>query len=204
MEDRAVMESEIAGLEMELAELRCRGAELEQARKIAAGRRSLVERHLARSDERERYKRQRTELIGMIESLLERPISADRNNLIGSELRTELEVAERAIGKAREDVVRVQSIVGAAEQALRLLEGDQAMCPTCMRPLAHHERDSAIAAHNTHQSDAAAKVARLQEAHKTEEIRSQTIARLLAQLEALSFPSVDTDEDANILNSFCC
>ncbi len=198
MEDRAAKESEIEGLEDEVAELRRRGAELEQAREIAASRKSLVERHLARASERERYERQRAELIGVIKSLLERPISADRNDLIGFELRTELEVAERAMGEAREGVVRARSRVGAAEQALRLLDGDQAMCPTCMRPLAHHERGSAIAAHNMHQADAAAEAARLQETYKTEEIRSQKIARLLAQLETLSPPSIDADEDANI------
>ena len=198
MDDRAAMESEIAGLEMEVAELRRRGAELERTREVAAGQRSLVERHLARAGERERYERQRTELIGMIESLLERPVSADSNELIGSELRTDLEAAERAMGEAGEGVVRARSIVGAAEQALRLLDGDQAMCPTCMRPLAHHERDSAIIAHNTHQADAEAEAARLQQAHRTVEIRGQAIARLLAQLEALPLPSVDADEDAEI------
>ena len=72
------------------------------------------------------------------------------------------------------------------------------MCPTCMRPLAHYERDSAIVDHNTHQADADAEAARLQEAHRTEEIRGQAIARLLAQLEALPLPSVDADKDAEI------
>ena len=198
MDDRAAMESEIAGLETEIAELRRRGAELEQARKIAAGHKSLVERHLARAGERERYERQRAELIRMIEHLLERPVSTDSNELIGSELRTELESAEHAMGEAGEGVVRARSVVGAAEQALRLLDGDQAVCPTCMCPLAHHERDSAIAAHNTHQADAEAEAARLQETHRTEDTRRQAIGRLLVQLEALPLPSVEADEDADI------
>ena len=199
MDDRAAMESEIAGLETEVAELRRRGEELERAREVAAVQRSLVERHLALAGERERYERQRAELIRMIESLLGRPVSADSAELIGSDLRSELEAAERAIGEAGEGVVRARSVVGAAEQALRLLDGDQAMCPTCMRPLAHHERDSAIAAHNTHQAEAEAEAVRLEEARRTEEIRGQTIARLLAQLEALPLPSVNADEDAVIL-----
>ena len=49
-----------------------------------------------------------------------------------------------------------------------------------------------------HQADALAEIEYLQEGQKTQVIRSQAIARLLAQLEALSFPTVDTDEDANI------
>ena len=134
MKNRAVVENEIAELETEFAELKRRGTELKQVREIAADQRSLAERNLARADEKERSRQQRTELIGMIESLLERPISADRNDMIGSELRTELESVECAIEETREGVIRVQSIAGAAEQALRLLEGDQPMCPTCMRP----------------------------------------------------------------------
>ena len=197
MDDRASMEREIAELETEVVELRRRRAALERAREAAAGQRSIVERHLALAGERERYERQHAELIGMIESLLGRPVSADSNELLGSELRTELEASQRAMGEAGEGVVRARSIVGAAEQALRLLDGDQAMCPTCMRPLARHERDSAITAHNMHQADADAEAVRLEEAHRTEEIRGQAIARLLARLEALPLPGVDA-EDADI------
>ena len=197
MDDRAAMEREIAELETEVVELRHRRATLERAREAAAGQRSLVERHLALAGERERYERQHTELIGLIESLLGRPVSAHSDELIGSELRTELEASQRVVGEVGEGVVRARSIVGAAEQALRLLDGDRAMCPTCMRPLAHHERDSAVTAHNAHQADAKAEAVRLEEAHRTEEIRGQTIARLLARLEALSVAGVDA-EDAGI------
>ena len=161
MDDRAAMKSEIAGLETEVAELRRRGAELERAREVAAGQRSLVERHLTLAGERERHERQRAELIGMIEGLLGRPVSVESNESIGSELRAELEASERAMEESREGVVRARSVVGAAEQALRLLDGDEATCPTCMRPLTHHERASAMAAHNTYQSDAEAEAARL-------------------------------------------
>ena len=120
MDDRAAMENEIAGLEMEVAELRRRGAELERAREVAAGQRSLVERHQARAGERERYERQRSELIGMVESLLGRSVPDENNESIGSKLRTELAATERAMGEAGEGVVGARSVVGAAEQALRV------------------------------------------------------------------------------------
>ena len=197
MDDRAALENEIAVLETELAELRNRRAELERARETAAGQRTLVERHLALAGERVRYEQQRAELIGMIESLLGRPVSADSNDLIGSELRTELEASERAMGETGEGVVRARSLVAATEQALRLLDSNQAMCPTCMRPLAHHERDSAMSAHNTFQKEAEAEVVRLEEAHRTEESHAQAISRLLARLEVLPLPSVGA-EDADI------
>ena len=197
MDDRAALESEIAVLETKVAEFRRRRPELERAREAAAGQKTLVERHLALAGERERYERQRPELTGMIESLLGRPVSADSTELIDSELRTELEASERAMGETGEGVVRARSVVGAAQQALRLLDGNQAMCPTCMRPLAHHERDSAMSAHNTYQKEAVAEAVRLEEAHRMEETRAQAIFRLLAQLEALPLPSVGA-EDADI------
>lgn len=198
MEDRVSMESEIADLEKDIAELRLRGAELEQAREVAANQRRLIERHLALAGERERYERKRTELIDMIESLLGRPVLVDNNEDIGSELRTELEAAKRALGESSEGVINVRSLVSATEQALRLLDEDTAMCPTCLRPLADHERDSAIAAHNAQQVDAKAESVRLEDAHRTEEVRSQVIVRLLAQLEALPIPGGGVEENANI------
>lgn len=198
MDDRAAMESEIAELEMEVAELKRRGAELERAREVAAGQRSLIDRHLALAGERERHERRRAELIGMIDSLLGRPVSVESNESIIDQLRTELETSERAMEESGKGVVRARSIVGAAGQALRLLDRDEATCPTCMRPLAHHERALAMAAHTTQQSDAEAEVVRLDEVHTTEEIRSRTISRLLARLEALPLPRVDADEDAEI------
>ena len=191
IDDRAAIESEIAGLERDVADLRRLGSELERVREFAADQRSLVERQLTLAAEKERYERQRGELIGMIESLLERPVSGNGNELIGAELRTELKASRRSIGDVGEGVVRARSVVGAADQALCLLDGDEAMCPTCMRPLAHHERDSAIAAHHTHRTAAEAEAVRLEGARRQEETRAQAISRLLAQLEALQLPSVE-------------
>ena len=194
MEDRAALESEIARLETELDELKRRGVELERVREVAVGQRALVERHLVLAGERERYERQRSELIGMIESLFGRSVSDESNDVIGSRLRTELAAAERAIRESGDGVVSARSAFAAAQQALGLLDGDHATCPTCMRPLAQHERESAMSAHDTSQTEAEAEVARLEEAHKTEETRAQAIGRLLAQLEALPLPSVDVED----------
>ena len=198
MDDRVAKEREIGELETRAAELRSRGAALERAREVATGQRSLVERHLALSRERERYEQQRAELIGLIENLLGRPVSVESNESIGSELRAGLEASERAMDESAEGVVRARSVVGASERALLLLGGDEATCPTCMRPLADHERASAVAAHNMQQSDAEAEAVRFEEARRTEEVRSQTISRLLARLEALPLPSVAADEDAGV------
>ena len=195
MENRAVLESEIAGLEAAITHLRQRGAELEQVRDAAAAQRSLVERHLALAGQLERYERQRSRLLATIENLLGRPVAPDSKESISSELRTELEESERAIAEMTEGAVTVRSVINAAEQAVRLLDGDHAVCPTCMRPLPSHQRASAISAHRTKEADAQTEARRLEEARGARQTHAQAVSRLLAQLEALQPPSIDARVD---------
>ena len=195
MENRAVLESEIAGLEAAITHLRQRGAELEQVRDAAAAQRSLVERHLALAGQLERYEQQRSRLLATIEDLLGRPVAPDSKESISSELRTELEESERAIAEMTEGAVTVRSVINAAEQAVRLLDGDHAVCPTCMRPLPSHQRASAISAHRTKEADAQTEARRLEEARGARQTHAQAVSRLLAQLEALQPPSIDARVD---------
>ncbi len=197
IEDRAALEREISRLEAEIADLSQRGSELERVRNAAAAQRSSVERHLALADQFERYERQRSDLVAAIEGLLGRPVSPDSNELISSELRSELEMSERAAVKKTEGAITARSVVAAAEQAVRLLEDDDAICPTCMRPLSHHERNSAISAHRSQQEYAEAEAIRLEEARRVRQTHAQKVSRLLAQLEALQPPGIPI-EDANV------
>ena len=197
IENRAALESEIARLEAKIADLSQRGSELERVRDAAAAQRSLVERHLAFADQFERYERQRSHLVATIEGLLGRPVSPDSNEMIGSELRSELETSERAIVELTEGAVTARSVVSGAEQAVRFLDGDDAICPTCMRPLSHHERSSAIFAHSTQREDAEAEVRRLEEARSVKQTHAQAVSRVLAQLEALQLPGIRA-EDATV------
>ena len=197
MENRAALETEIADLEDEITQLSQRGTELERVRDAAAAQRSLVERHFALAGQFERYERQRSNLVATIEGLFDRPVSRDSNELIGSELRSELETSERAIVDTTEGVVAARSVVRAAEQAVRLLDEDDVVCPTCMRPLSHHERSGAISAHRTQQEDAAAEARRLEEARRVRQTHAQAVSRLLAQLEALQPPGIHAG-DANV------
>ena len=196
IKNRAELESEIAGLKAEITHLNHRVTELERVRDAAAAQRSLVERHLALVDQFERYEQQRSPLIAKIEGLLGRPVS-DSNELVGSELRTELETSEREIIEITEGAVTARAVVTAAEQAARLLDGDHVICPTCMRPLPHHERTSVISAHRTQQEDAEAEVVRFGEARRAAQASTQAVSRLLAQLEALQAPIIHV-EDANV------
>ena len=197
IDNRATLESEIARLEAEIIHLSHIGTELARVRDAAAAQRSLVERHLTLSVQFERYGQQRSHLIAMIERLFGRPVSPDSNESIGSELRTELEMSERAIVEITESAVTARSVVIAAEQAVRLLDGNHVICPTCIRNLPHHERISAISAHRTQKEDAEAEATRLEEARRAKQTHAQGVSRLLAQLEALQPPSIHF-EDVNV------
>ena len=192
MENRAALESEIAALEVQITHLRQRGSELERVRDAAAAQRSLVEHHLALAGQLEQYEQQHTLLMATTQELLGRTGRSDSKESIKSELSAELETSERTIAELTEGAVRARSIITAAEQAVRLLDGDKAdcpTCPTCMRPLPYEERTSAISVHRTQQTDAQAETRRFEEARGARQTYAQAVSRLLAQLEALQPPS---------------
>ena len=191
MENRAALEGEIAALEAEIKHLNERSVELERARDAAAAQRSLVERHVALAGQLERYEQQRSQLMDEIEVTLGRPVGPDSKEAVSSELRAELEKSERTVSEMTEGVVTARSVINSAEQAGRLLDGDNAVCPTCMRPLAHHERVSAIAVHRTQRVEAQGEARRLEEARGASQTHAQGVSRLLAQLAALPTPSLD-------------
>ena len=191
MENRAALEGEIAALEAEIKHLNERSVELERARDAAAAQRSLVERHVALAGQLERYEQQRSQLMDEIEVTLGRPVGPDSKEAVSSELRAELEKSERTVSEMTEGVVTARSVINSAEQAGRLLDGDNAVCPTCMRPLAHHERVSAIAVHRTQRAEAQGEARRLEEARGASQTHAQGVSRLLAQLAALHTPSLD-------------
>ena len=189
MENRAALESEIAALEVQITHLRQRGTELERVRDTATAQRSLVERHLALAGQLEQYEQQHSLLMTTIQDLLGRPVRPDSKESISSELRTELENSESEIAKTTEGAATARSVITVAEQAVRLLDGDHAVCPTCMRPLPHEERASAIAVHSTQQAHAQAEARRFEEARGARQTHAQAVSRLLAQLEALQPPN---------------
>ena len=193
MENRAALEGEIAELEAQITHLRQRGAELEQVRAAAAAQRSLVERHLALAAQLKQYAQQRSDLLAAIEDLLGRPIAPDSRESVSSELRTELQNTERAIAEMTDGTVTARAVISAAEQAVRLLDRDDAVCPTCMQPLPSHQRTSAISAHRTQWEDAQEKVRLLEEGRGARQTHAQAVSRLLSRLEALQQPILDTE-----------
>ena len=198
MENRAALEGEIAALEAEIKHLNERSVELERTRDTAAAQRSLVERHVALAGQLERYEQQRSQLMDEIEATLGRPVGPDSKEAVGRELRAELEKSERTNSEMTEVVVTARSVINSAGQAVRLLDGDNAVCPTCMRPLVHHERVSAIAVHRTQRAEAQGEARRLEEARGASQTHAQRVSRLLAQLAALQTPSLDAGLVADV------
>ena len=195
VENRTVLEGEIAELEEEITHLSQRGTELEKVRDAAAAQRSLVERHLALAGQMEQYEQQSSRLLAMTEDLLGRSVPPERKESINFELRAELENAEHAVAEMTEGAVIARSVITAAEQAVRLLDRDHAVCPTCMRPLPFHQRASAVSVHRTHREDARAEVTRLEEALGAMQAHALGVSRLLAQLDALQPPSIGAGVD---------
>lgn len=193
LENRAALEEEITILGDEIAGLNRRSRDLERVRDAAAAQRSVVERHLALVGESERYEYQRSRLMAEIESALGRPVSSGSSEETASELRSELEASESEIVEATERAVTARSVVSAAEQAVTLLSGDGAICPTCMRPLPHRERASAISVHGTTRERAEAEVNRLERSRSARQTRGREVSQLLARLEALRPPSLQVE-----------
>ena len=196
MENRAALEGEIAELEAQIAQLRQRGSELVQVRDAAATQRTLVERHLALASQLEQYTQQSSDLLAAIEDLLGRPVAPDSREAVSSELRAELQNTERAIADMTDGAVTARSVIAAAEQAVRSLDRDDAVCPTCMQPLPSRQRASAISAHRTQREEAQEKVRFLEEDRGSGQIHAQAVSRLLSRLETLLQPILDTEADS--------
>ncbi len=195
MENRAALEGEIAKLETQIAQLRQRGSELVQVRDAAATQRALVERHLALAAQLEQYAQQRSDLLAAIEDLLGRPVAPESREAVSSELRAELQNTERMIADMTDGAVTARSVISAAEQAVRLLDRNDAVCPTCMQPLPSRQRASAIYAHRTQREEAQENVRLLEEGRGSRQIHAQAVSRLLSRLETLQQPILDTEAD---------
>ena len=193
LESRAAVESEVAETEAELVRLTQRGEELEQLRDAAAAQRALVERHLAIASALEQYEQYRAQLVAEAEGLLGRPVEADDDESVSSDLRTELARANRAVGEATEVTATARSTISAANEGIELLGRDGAICPTCLRPLPVDQRRSALSAHNTQKASGQEELRLLEGVREAERAQAQALAGLLARLEALEPPRLAAD-----------
>ena len=195
MADRATLENEIIGLEAKSADLMERNVELEHLRNAASAQRSLVERHLALTSQMERYEQQRSHLLSTIEDLLARSVVSESNETLSAELHAELNECEADISVLTEGVVSARSVITAADQAVKLLEEDHAVCPTCLRSLPHQQREQAVSRHRAQRTEAQSEAQRIEVARREKQTYAGDLSRLLAQLEAMTPPRVDTEHD---------
>lgn len=192
--DRSALNTEIASVTAEISRLEGRGVELANLRERAVAQRSLVERHLAIADQLAHYEQMRSQLIADAERFLggQRMADGDKKSTV-SDLRHELHLSRSAASEATEGIVAARSVINAAEEAVRLLNRDTPVCPTCMRPIATDERDSAISSHQARTRTARTEIEHFELAQEATRIRSRAVARLLTRLESLQPPQVDTE-----------
>lgn len=194
LSDRSAVEAEIIQLQADIAHLEERRIELEQLRDSAATQRSLAERHSVIADQLERYKRKRSRIIADAEALLGRPAAAEDDRSIASALRTELRQAQRTVSEATDGTARARSVIAAAREAMTLLDRDDAVCPTCMRPIAPAEADSAKSAHKESERSAQAEAESLAAQRESGRTHSAAVAQLLARMESLEPPPGSTED----------
>ena len=190
LDNRAAVENEIAELETELTRLEQRRAELEHLRDGAAKQRALVERQFAVADEMTRYQQRRSRLLAEAGDLLGRSVVDGDNEAARSALRAALRQAEQATNDAIDRIVTARSTIASAEEAVGLLEQDDAVCPTCIRPITADERESAKALQLARRADARQVAESLSAAREADKERINAVSRLLMQFEALEAPRV--------------
>ena len=125
------------------------------------------------ADQLERYEQKRSQFIADAEALLARPVETDDDKSIVSALRTELQRAQRAVSKATDGTAKERSVIAAAREAIVLLDRDDAVCPTCMRPIATDECDSARSAHKERERNARAEAESLRRREKPDRHTTQ-------------------------------
>jgi DNA repair exonuclease SbcCD ATPase subunit len=75
------------------------------------------------------------------------------------------------------------------ENAMSQLGGSEAVCPTCLRPLSHHEADEAAKEHRKHLADLASATAEAEEASNKGRSTLNEVRDLLVQIRALPIPA---------------
>src|ERR671918_587208 len=75
------------------------------------------------------------------------------------------------------------------ENAMSQLGGSEAVCPTCLRPLSHHEADEAAKEHRKHLADLASTTAEAEEASNKGRSTLNEVRELLVQIRALPIPA---------------
>ena len=191
--NRSELEAEIADLHVEMERLRDRGTELEQLRGSADAQRSLAARHSGITDEIERYEQRRSQLMAEAWEVLGSESVADDVESVCSALHEELVKVEQTVSNATEGIAAARVVIESAREAVGLLDTDAAVCPTCVRPLAAEELESARAAHEAREQEARVQIRSLDAVQQDGRPRVRLVAGLLSRHEALEPPVAKPD-----------
>lgn len=189
--DRSEIESEIAGFEATLERHGERGVVLEEQRREADRVRRLVERVSIYDEQLRRYGDELRRVVEEARTLGAVPdglAALDREHALEL-LRDRREDAARQAREAAEGYASAQGMISASNEALALLSGDSARCPTCLRSIDAHELQQAKAEHDRRARTAADEVERYAQAQEAHRSRSAELAALVARLEALEPPT---------------
>ena len=118
--------------------------------------------------------------------LLEKPASSDEVTELLERAERDLEVA---ISTADGKVATARGQADLIENAMSQLGGSEAVCPTCLRPLSHHEADEAAKEHRKHLADLAAAAQEAEETAGKSRTNLTEVRDLLAQIRALPIPA---------------
>ena len=192
--DRAALELAIEELEQEFSRCRMRSIDLLNARDFAATQLSIVERHDALAEQIKRFEHQRSLLVSSIERALGLPLIGNGNDAVQVQVTSALESNDRSITELTRRVASSQAIAASAQNAIAMLGGGQATCPTCLRPLPHIDRNASISAHELQLQEARRQAANLEETLGAKQERTKALSQLLAQYKGLVPPAPDTKD----------
>lgn len=187
--DRGMLEAEALALQAQLSEHDAHREELQVQVRKADDARRRAEQILAYREHRQRFESEFGNLVEHARTIL----GGDYPDGGGyaswpDRIRSGREQAEREARESGEAYAEAKGAMAAAREALALLGGDAAWCPTCLRAIGSEELAAAMAQHESRlaaATDGAAHQMQIQGQHRS---RSVALADLLSRLDSLHAP----------------
>ncbi len=194
--DREELESELNDVTVERGQLQQRGAELQALRTTADRDRQLAAAAEQARREFEAYEASRASLIEQTATLL------DDGSAGPDALMRDLEASAAAlrtqVTESTAEQTNQSGLIAASGHAIELLAGDAPICPTCLRPLELHERETARQNHQSRRSDGATAVNEIESRVNALQKRLAQTSELLDRLQALTPPELPNEIQATV------
>lgn len=188
--DRSTVEAQIDDLTRELEQHRAHAAILEDRRRDAEQMRRLADRAVMYEERLRHYEDEIRSVLHEARSLGVRsapPAELDRDAAIEL-VRMQLDEAKRSVSDAQRAHASAHGVVAASEEALGLLTGDSARCPTCLRSIEPEEIELARVEHVRRIQRAAEDSKQYAEEQRSLVTLVDNLTGLLARLQSLEPP----------------